>query len=98
MKKKKIFGFLGLAFLSLVSCDKDFNTVGADLVDESNYEFNKYPVEHLNAFTRATGSVQSNNLSINALGVFNDPVFGTTKAHFVTQLTLADGSRLWSGN
>lgn len=88
MKKKKIFGFLGLVFLSLVSCDKDYNTVGADLVDESNYEFEKYPVENLKAFSRATGVVQTNNMPINALGVFSDPVFGTTKAHFVTQLEL----------
>lgn len=88
MKKKKIFGFLGLGLLSLVSCDKDFNTVGADLIGDGNYQFDKYTVENLKAFTRATGAVQTNNMPINALGVFEDPVFGTTKAHFFTQLEL----------
>ncbi|AWM13746.1 DUF4270 domain-containing protein [Flavobacterium sediminis] len=88
MKRKKVLGFLGLMLLSLVSCDKDFNTVGADLIGDGNYNFNRYPVQHLTAYTRATGPVQTNNMPLNALGVFEDPVFGTTKASFVTQLEL----------
>ena len=79
-------GFLSLALLSLVACDKDFNTVGADLIGDGNYDFDKYQVQNLVAYTRATGPVQTNNMSVNALGVFEDPVFGITEADFVTQL------------
>ncbi|MGV7106653.1 DUF4270 domain-containing protein [Flavobacterium sp. U410] len=88
MKKKKIFGLLGFGLLSLVSCDKDFSTVGADLIGDGNYQFDKEEWNKITAFTRATGPVQSNNMPLNALGVFQDPVFGTTTAHFVTQLEL----------
>ncbi len=89
MKRKKILGFLSLALLSLVACDKDFNTVGADLIGDGNYDFDKYQVQNLVAYTRATGPVQTNNMSVNALGVFEDPVFGITEADFVTQLELS---------
>ncbi len=40
------------------------------------------------AYDKATGIVQSNNLPVNPLGIYNNPVFGTTKAAFVTQLEM----------
>jgi hypothetical protein len=49
----------------------------------------KYEVKNLKAYSKATGSVQSNNLPINALGIYKDPYFGTTKAHFVSQVELS---------
>ena len=80
-----IFGF-ALAFF--VSCDKEFNEIGADFVDNDHYNFatQKYDVI---AYNQSSGPVQTNNLPINALGYYNNKVFGTTKASFVTQLELA---------
>ena len=37
--------------------------------------------------------MQTNNLSSNLLGVYNDPLFGTTTANLVTQVNLATGSQ-----
>jgi hypothetical protein len=78
-----------LSFLSFVSCDKDFNSLGSDLIDGNHFVLEKYPVQNLTAYSKATGPVQSNNLPINALGIYKDPYFGTTKAHFVSQVELS---------
>ncbi len=78
-----------LSFLSLVSCDKDFNSLGSDLIEGNHFVLEKYPVQNLTAYSKATGPVQSNNLPINALGIYKDPYFGTTKAHFVSQVELS---------
>lgn len=87
MKKNFVVVLLLLTGL-LVSCDKDFNTIGSDVVGTGNYNFEKYSVENIKAYSRPTGAVQSNNLPINALGVYTDPAFGTSIAHFVTDLQL----------
>ena len=82
----------GIAFVvglfMLVSCDKDFNSMGSDLLDDNHFTLEKYEVQNLKAYSKATGPVQSNNLPINALGIYKDPYFGTTKAQFVSQVEL----------
>lgn len=83
----KITLALAIAFTTF-SCDKDFNSVGSDIIGDDHYNFDKYEVENLVAYSKATGAVQSNNLPINALGVYNNPAFGTTISSFVTQLEL----------
>ncbi len=83
--KAFLFGFIAVF---IASCDKDFNEIGADFVDNDHYDFltQKYDVV---AYNQALGPVQTNNLPLNALGYYNNPVFGKTKASFVTQLELA---------
>lgn len=82
--KAFLFGFI---VVFAISCDKDFNEIGADFVDSDHYQFAtaKYPVV---AYNQALGPIQTNNLPVNQLGYYNNPVFGTTKASFVTQLEL----------
>lgn len=79
---------LGFLVVFAASCDKDVNEIGADFVDADHYSFlnQKYDVT---AYNQSLGPVQTNNLPVNALGFYNNPVFGTTKASFVTQLELA---------
>ncbi|MBZ4043322.1 DUF4270 domain-containing protein [Flavobacterium hibisci] len=71
------------------SCDKDFNTVGEDLIgnnDNFDLEAQHYTVT---AYNKKVTPVASNNLPINALGIYENPVFGTTTASFNTQVNLA---------
>ncbi|MFN7013969.1 MAG: DUF4270 domain-containing protein [Bacteroidia bacterium] len=91
MKKSflKIFAVITIAFV-VISCDKDFNTIGSDLVDNAHFNLEEYEVEYLKAYSIATEAVQSNNLPINALGIYEDPYFGITKAHFVSQVELSN--------
>lgn len=96
MKKSffTVFAIIGL----LVSCDKDYNTVGSDLIGGGNYDFEMYSVQEIKAYSKETGPVQSNNLPINALGVYNDPFFGVTKASFVSQVELTNEGALLGYN
>lgn len=84
----KITVALAVVFTTL-SCDKDFNSVGSDIIGDDHFDLEKYEVENLLAYSKATGAVQSNNLPINALGIYNNPALGITKAHFVSQLELS---------
>ncbi|MET3028386.1 DUF4270 domain-containing protein [Flavobacterium sp. UW10123] len=78
---------LAVMAVFLYSCDKDFNAIGDGLVGDDHFglESQKYDVL---AFNQEVTSVQSNNMTPNALGIFNNPIFGTTTANFVTQVGL----------
>ncbi|MBE8727457.1 DUF4270 domain-containing protein [Flavobacterium hungaricum] len=82
---KKIL--LAAVVVFLYSCDKDFNAIGDDLISDDHFglEPEKYDVL---AFNQEVTPIQSNNLATNALGIYNDPVFGETTANFATQVTL----------
>lgn len=84
---KKILFSLSIVFF--VSCDKDFNEIGADIIEaDIHHNMIKHQAKVV-AYDRPTGAVQANNLPVNSLGVYNNPVFGKTVAHFVTQVELA---------
>lgn len=88
---KKSFFNITLLFVlvsSIVSCDKDFNSLGSDVIGDDNFDLEKYEVQNLVAYSKETGPVQSNNLPINAIGIYKNPVLGTTKAQFVSQVEL----------
>lgn len=72
----------------LYSCDKDFNAIGDDLIGDNHFglESEKYDVV---AYNQEVTPIQSNGLAVNALGIYDNPVLGSTNANFVTQLALA---------
>lgn len=78
------------SIVTLISCDKDFISLGGDIIGEEN--FNSIPGEEFDValYNQKTGAVQSNNMPINQIGVYNNPFFGKTEANFVTQLELAE--------
>ncbi|WP_016990157.1 DUF4270 domain-containing protein [Flavobacterium sp. ACAM 123] len=71
----------------LYSCDKDFNSIGDGLIGENHFDFVKYTTSVV-AYNQKIGPIQSDNLPINALGIYDNPAFGTTTANFATQLVL----------
>ncbi len=80
---------LALLITCFIACDKDYATVGSDVIGENNFQTNstkEYPVI---AYTNPLEPVQTNNLPVNYLGSYNDPVFGLTTANFVSQLASA---------
>lgn len=95
MNNKSIFGSFLVVVTTIVllaSCDKDFNEVGSDITDDSHFGLELDTLSSVTAFNQATNIVQSNNLLVNSLGVYNNPVFGITKASFVTQLQMASAN------
>lgn len=89
MHLKKILLCLGALALVMVSCDKDFNELGANIVGGENYQLGTRQDWNVSASSVATGPLQSNNLPVNPLGIYTDPNFGKTTANYVTQLELA---------
>jgi len=83
---------LALTIVFFVSCDTDFTEIGANVVDgDIHNSLTKYDAD-IKAYDKATGAVQSNNLAINTLGIYDNPVFGTTTATYVTQVQLASAN------
>ncbi len=83
--KSLLFTFFAFA---VYSCDKDFNTIGSNVVNDDHFGFTQY-LSNVIAFNSKYEDIQTNNLPVNALGIYNNPVFGKTRANFVTQLELA---------
>ncbi|MBX9806204.1 MAG: DUF4270 domain-containing protein [Flavobacteriaceae bacterium] len=80
-----------LFFVSIVlfaSCDKDYSTVGDALIGENHFDLVKYP-SNVVAYNEKITPIESNNLPVNPLGIYDNPAFGKTTASFVTQLSLA---------
>ncbi|MBO9582802.1 MAG: DUF4270 domain-containing protein [Flavobacterium sp.] len=79
---------LALMAIFLYSCDKDFNAIGDGLVGDDHFGLapEKYDVL---AFNQEVTPIQSNNMTPNALGIFDNPLFATTTANFVTQVGLS---------
>jgi hypothetical protein len=89
MNFKNIYKLLLFTFFAfaIYSCDKDFNTIGANVVEDDHFGFTQY-FSDVVAVNKNYNSIQTNNLPVNALGIYNNPVFGKTRANFVTQLEL----------
>lgn len=98
--KKTVFtkyAFATLCSIFLISCDKDFNTVGGDIIEAENYDFIGSPYT-VKAYNQRITPVQTNNLPINQLGISNDAVFGKTVANFVTQVQMTNPAPTFGAN
>lgn len=89
MLTKPFFKTLPFLFFIVLfySCDKEISVVGDDLIGENSFGIVKDEFSVV-SYNQKLGPIQSNNLDVNPLGVYNNPSFGTTNANFVTQLTL----------
>ena len=83
-----IFVTAALCFLFLfASCDKEFNTIGVDIVGNDDFLFETVPFD-ITLTNPNFGPVQTNGLPTNVLGIYTNSLGETTAANFVTQLTL----------
>ena len=91
-KKNNTFRNLAILFLVLtgfVACDKDFVSLDSDVVNSDNTANFDTDVATYSAITynKNIRPFQSNSLSANFLGYYNDPIFGTSTASFVSQMS-----------
>jgi hypothetical protein len=78
---------VGFIIIIIASCDKDVNEIGAGILGENHYGLDS-TYSKVIAYNKNNGAVQTNDLPLNSLGYYNNPVFGKTKASFITQLQL----------
>ncbi len=81
-----VFGFIVLSF---IACDRDFNSMQSDVITQenaTNFDIlsEKYDII---SYTQDLGPVQTNNLGLNTLGVYDD-AYGRTTSRFVTKVSL----------
>ncbi|MBR9913223.1 MAG: DUF4270 domain-containing protein [Algicola sp.] len=92
MKKRKIalrnIAMSALLVSSFIACDKDFADIDSDIINNENAtHFNTIAEDfEVIAYTKPLSPVQTNNLPVNMLGVYNDPIYGNTTASIVTQV------------
>jgi len=99
MLNNSFFGKLSAVLLGAVcfiSCDTDFNSIGTDIVGDDHFGIEP-TLYDVNALSQKTGAVQSNDLAINPLGVYDNGAFGKTTANFATQLELASVAPTFKG-
>lgn len=77
-----------LIVLFLASCDKDFNSLGSDIIGNENFNFDVANFE-VKTYNQKVTPIQTNNLPVNQIGIYDSPFFGKTQANFVTELALA---------
>ena len=80
-----------------VSCDKEYNVIGDGLISQNHFML-KDTTFSVVAYNQKITPVESENLPVNALGIYNNPVFGKTTASFATQLVLSAVNPIVSTN
>lgn len=90
--KKKLSVFKGFAvftilILTFIACDKDYTTLGTNIIGDSNFSDGSVVYQAI-TYNRKLNPVQTNGLSSDYLGVYHDPIYGMSSANIVTQLTL----------
>ncbi len=71
------------------SCDDGYATVGSEVIGDNHFDMGLNTEGTIVAYTEKTNAVQSNGFPVNPFGIYNNPNFGITKAHFVTQVQLS---------
>lgn len=93
----KLFGFT-ILLMTIVSCAEDFSSVGSDIIGDPNFEFDLYENASIKAYSRRAYPVQTNNLPVYQLGIYNDPVFGRSEASILTQVTMNETNPTFGEN
>lgn len=73
----------------LYSCDRDFNAIGDELIGDNHFDLTPEKYDVL-AYNQEITPIQSNGLAINALGIYDNPVLGTTIGNYATQVALSE--------
>ena len=81
---KKLYFILTL-LIGFISCNKDYNTVGLNLIDNNAFstDIEEVPV---NVKMRKIPPFVANSLSTFQLGEYNDKLYGKSKASFLSQI------------
>lgn len=87
-KKFRYLPAVALMVLAFTACDDDFNTIGGELVGGQLDAFPRYEAGVV-AYNKKLSAVQTNNLPLQLLGVYNEPVYGQQQANVLAQLSLS---------
>jgi len=78
-------------FISIIACEKDFENIGVELVDNEAFSTNQATFE-LISYSKNVDSSRTDNLVSPAFGIYNTTSFGLLKAAIISQIGLASST------
>ncbi|MCC1485298.1 DUF4270 domain-containing protein [Winogradskyella immobilis] len=75
-------------FSIFIACEQDFSSIDSDVINEgtaTNFNTTSESFEVI-TYSDALGPIQTNNIGVNLLGIYDDPNYGRTTANVVTQV------------
>ncbi len=81
------FGIILLAIIGFASCDEDFSTIDTNIIGGDFILPDT--VFSVKAYSKLMGAIQSNDQQTYKLGMYNDPIYGSTVVDFLGQLALS---------
>ncbi len=100
MKIKKYFAYLGLAsiaVLSIVSCEKEIDNIGVDLINNKKFTTQSI-TSNIQSKTLDIESVKATGVGQYLLGIYKDSEMGSLKASIIAQLSVSStGSKYTYG-
>jgi len=85
IKAHKLICVIMLLAIMVIACEKDYNTIGSDIAGNKNF-ITANDSFTATAYNKKMDPIQTNGLPSNLIGIYNDPVYGSTTASIVTQL------------
>jgi hypothetical protein len=83
----KYLGLCSIVFFTIISCEKEIESIGVNLVNNNNFSTNKDTSEVI-IFNENILNVPASGVAQYLLGVYSDNEFGTLNASIVSQLNL----------
>ena len=83
----KYLGLFSVVFFTLISCEKEIESIGVNLVDNNNFSTDKKITEVITA-NKNIVNVPASGVAQYLLGVYSDDEFGTLKGSIVSNLNL----------
>ena len=83
----KYLGLFSVVFFTIISCEKEIESIGVNLVDNDNFTTDKKITDVITA-NENIARVPANGIAQYLLGVYSDNEFGTLSASIVSQINL----------
>ena len=92
----KKFYFILILSIVFISCNKDYKTVGLNLIDNNTFSTN---LEEIPVYVkmRSIPPYVSNTVSTFQIGEYNDNVYGLSKVSFLSQINFEDPNLIFGG-
>ena len=87
----KITTVIAVVF-SFVACEDDFENIGTEVIGQPGFNADLYDDAVISARTNDLAPVQTNNLPVHLLGVYDNQVFGKQTASILSQLALSSAN------
>ena len=76
--------------IAIASCDENFNTIGGDIIGDTDLLSILDDSKTVISYSKKIPSIQTNQIPVHQLGIYNDPVFGKSTVNFLTQLLMSE--------